>query len=368
VKLSGRSIPHDLPERPSSLYWKDFDEGDPRRKASMELSSLLAPQWLSFEVVRYLGELLAWETKRTYSNGNALGSDGATAAITHEEWQGVLTFLADLWDWWAEGVHLRPQLRYDEYTGQIQWDRSLAERLVPKCRPIAVSQTTGNIEPVRTTTLDSHLGDALFRLCGWLYWNLSTHPGEAHNRRRRCQGLLLERLAFRPTGTDGRYFGLLCARISAAGWRPHGTFPAGVFARGTDFDRDFHNSDLEDSSFRGAGISNTSFALARLAKADFADSDIGMSTFALARLEASNFAGARIRDSCFVMASLNGASFDNARVPEDFYGVPERPLGVAAPLCDFRGAEGMDLSFPFFSNVITGDAQTPNPFASRSKD
>jgi hypothetical protein len=82
LKGIARTMRDDLPERPPSLYWKDYDEADPRRRASFELASLLAPQWLSPEVVNHLGSLLEWEIRRTFSHPGGSAVAGATLPST----------------------------------------------------------------------------------------------------------------------------------------------------------------------------------------------------------------------------------------------------------------------------------------------
>ena len=66
LKHSVRSMPNNLSERPAHLYWKDFEKTDARHKASEDLSALLAPQWLTTEVLAYLGSLIQWEAQRCF--------------------------------------------------------------------------------------------------------------------------------------------------------------------------------------------------------------------------------------------------------------------------------------------------------------
>ena len=51
-----------LPER--AVYWKDFDQTDPRRETIYELVRLLGPQWLTPEIFRYIDGLIKWEISR----------------------------------------------------------------------------------------------------------------------------------------------------------------------------------------------------------------------------------------------------------------------------------------------------------------
>lgn len=356
LKAYARKFQDDLPERPASLYWKDFEEADPRRKATRDFANLLAPQWLSREVVRYLGSLLEWEVNRTYAQPS-LGA-GETIPLTHEEWQRALTLLADLWDWWAEGVHLRPQPKEDQY-GHTDLCRSYADELVRFCRPIA-PDASQILEPIRTTTLDAHLGDALFRLCAWVHWYMAEHPGRAAQRSRRYQGLNRQRLAFRPTGPFIDYFGFFCSRIGAAGWRPIGRFPTRVFGKGLDLSGTdlpgltFYEADLETSSLRRAGLFRSDFYGARMIDCDFTGSTIKDSSFLYAELKSANFSGARIATSRFVGASLHGASFANVKTADNSV-YPRNPRAMAPlPSNDFTGAQGID---PAITALLTQKSQ-----------
>jgi hypothetical protein len=346
LKSCARTMRDDLPERPPSLYWREFSEADPRRRIAADLAALLAPQWLSAEVVGYLGSLLQWEIGRALSPQGTSEGTGATAPGTLEEWRRVRTLLADLWDWWADGVHFRPQPRDDEDTGQIKWEPSLGERLVPKCRPVIVPQSGDLPEPVRTTTLDAHLGDALFRLSSWVHWHLQ--KGETSIARpRRAQRLSRGRMMFRPTGGNSEYFTLLCARISAAGWRPGGPFPRGVFARGIDLSWTdvihlaFYGSDLGEASFQGASLVASSFGPIDLRGCTFLESLISNCDFSLCRLERANFNGARLLSNRFNGASLKDASFEQVRWDAGVFYLSESGKAVPIRPNDFSRAEGV---------------------------
>jgi uncharacterized protein YjbI with pentapeptide repeats len=348
LKTWARAVHDDLPERPPSRYWKDFDEADPRRKAATELAGLLAPQWLSPEVVSHLASLLDWEIARTFSSSTSSHGDGGTVPATAQEWRRVRTLLADLWDWWADGVHLRPQPRDDEDTGQVKWDSSLAERLVPKCRPLIALPSGDLPEPVRTTTLDAHLGDALFRLSSWVHRHLQVqHRDEAACPPRRSQRLYEGRLRFRPSGTNWAYFVSLCGRISAAGWRPDGLFPMGVDAKGIDLGDTalayltFERVDLEDAYFDGAQIVRCNLEEANLAGCKFWGALLVRSDLSGARLDGADFGGAYLFSNQFNGATLTGASFSGAPLLTSTSGFGRH---IALPGNDFSDVEGITLA------------------------
>jgi hypothetical protein len=350
LKACARALPDDLPQRPSSLYWKDFDKSDPRQRPSLDLAALLGPQWLSPEVVSHLGSLLEWEIARASSSSATAGASGATLAATPEEWRRARTLLADLWDWWADGVHLRPQPKDDEDTGQIKWDSSLAERLVPKCRPLIPSPTGGLPEPLRTTTLDAHLGDALFRLSAWVHRHLQGRfSDDGVSPPRRSQHLDGGRLTFRPTGTDGRYFGVLCCRISAAGWRPDGQFPGGVDAKGINLKQTelnnlaFDGADLGDVSFEASQLDQCSMNKANLAGCTFSNSALFRCDFALACLDRADFGGAFLISNRFNGATFIDAPLGQLRLGDSYsYGSGEQQGNlVRVPENDFSNAVGI---------------------------
>jgi hypothetical protein len=347
LKAYARMMPDALPERPPSLYWRDYDEADPRRKAAVDFATLLTPQWLSREVVSHLGSLLKWEIGRAFSSTGTSDGSGETSPSTPAEWRRARTLLADLWDWWADGVHLRPQPRDDEDTGQVKWDTSLAERLVPRCRPLIASSNGDLPEPVRTTTLDAHLGDALFRLSSWVHGHLVEQssdeiPGPTR-RAQRFNGWLV----FRPTGTNPGYFNLLCSRISAAGWRPNGAFPTGVEAKridlsGTEIQSlDFDTADLEDGSFQGARLSESSFVDANLAGCNFSANLLFRCDFMLACLDRANFDYSTLIASRFNGATLAGSSLQTVQLSERAYYTSRSGKNINLPHNDFSDVEGV---------------------------
>jgi len=199
--------------------------------------------------------------------------------------------------------------------------------------------------------------------------DLAQHPGNARERLRRYQGLNKEQLAFRPTGPKPEYFGLICARISSAGWRPGGAFPREASARGIDLSNtdlsalDLNDADIEGSSFRYASIDNCIADYANLDSCDFTGSSIYRSSLMFTGLQSADFHGAEILDCCFSGATLEGASFADAQLtngaafpgeqtenpPDTFYGSPGGPRTVPVPPNDFTNAVGIDRSNPIFS-------------------
>ena len=251
LKQYGRRVTTALPER--IPYWKEFEVSDPRYDLSRSLASQLSAQWLSREIVSHLEELLEWEIGRTVGEIDlALPSAQPTSPISLSEWFKVRDGLADLWDWWAEGVHLRPQPQLSE-RHDTEFQKPFAQKLVEMSLPIDTPK--GAIpEPPRMVVADAHLGDALFRLnlwthffCaksdGWLtekktpaqLWEGATDVAAGPRRYQTAVGTSKVWRLFAPYGKDPGYWRNYVARINAAGWRlPHGTFPAGCNLSGVD--------------------------------------------------------------------------------------------------------------------------------------
>jgi hypothetical protein len=375
MKNAARDIKNDLAERPDSLYWKDFDAGDPRRKASEELATLLAPQWLTAEVVRHLGSLLEWEVRRTFSSSDIPVEEGATTPCTREEWFRIRTLLADLWDWWGDGVHMRPQPREREDSVGIDWsEKSLAERMVPKCRPLTATTLAELGEPVRTVTLDAHLGDAVFRLNAWVHWYLQRHSGEESAREeRRSQGIANGKIRFRPTCKNPEYFSFFCSRITGAGWRPEGEFPQRIFGRGIDLEDttlsfiNFYHADLEESSLRNSPVFGCCFQDANLTNCSLEDASVIQTDFVFACLDGSNFTDASLWGNQFNGASLRGASFSGA----SFSGVGDSvswdssdDRSTPVPPNDFTDARGIKLPNRLLPRKKKPRPSKPNPTSS----
>jgi hypothetical protein len=158
-------------------YWRDFDDTDPRYELIRELSKPLAPQWLSIEIVTHLEALIQWEIERAFATveeGNPT-QDEPAEILDPEGWISVRDALADLWDWWCEGVHLRAQPSYGRRR-DIQFDSpAYVQELVDWSIPQALERNAPLPEPPRFVTMDAHLGDALFLLNVLVHFNCSSH-------------------------------------------------------------------------------------------------------------------------------------------------------------------------------------------------
>lgn len=322
------------PQKPKNDYWKDFD--DQRGLLARELAQLLAQQWITSEVAAHIQVLIRWEIER--ADRKMADDEGATARLSVRRWKFVREGLADVWDWWGEAVHLRPG---DPKPLALE----LAER---KPRP----QT---FRPPRVTTVDSHLGDGLYRLCALVHFHLAvrdgflddvTSPaamwGEATSAAdRRYQTVVLRKRAgqtqeirlFAPSGEDRRFFENYTFRINAAGWRPQGLFPAGIETPGVDL------SDAELAFIRSpdeyppspVNWSYSNFARAKMRGAFLVRHNLRSVYAADAACNGATIVLASLRDADLSGADLRGVLFDNVDVEgADITGAHFGTNGVSA--------------------------------------
>ena len=238
LKRYGTKATEELKER--EPYWQEFDEDDPRYELTRELAQVLGVRWLSQEVKGHLRRLLQWEIRRTVEKVPQPWPGTPTVALTREQWAAIRDGLADVWDWWAEGVFLRPQPKLDKKRRTPEFEQVYAQELVELCSPQAPEDWKRKLPPpVRITTVDARLGDACFELTATVHAALAEPVEKAKELewapRRRYQRVAKlaegkECIRFAPSGEANSYFQSYCARINGAGWRQGGRFPASAFA------------------------------------------------------------------------------------------------------------------------------------------
>ncbi len=349
-------------------YWKDFDEEDDLFDFSRALGELFSPQWLSLEVVSHLERLLPWEIGRSSAkllSHQIVNEDTTTSVLpplSLDQWENIRDGLADLWWWWCEGIHLRPQIERKR-TGQRNILPAYVHELVELDLPRDDTSKQRTLQPARATTMDAHLGDGLFRLNaivhfqiaalrGWVKTNMQDiehspsdlwagvdDPGQ---RIQPYQAVIKKLkksfVVFAPSGNDGHYFDQFASRINAAGWRRGGRFPGGIDMRGLDL-RGIHlccragtsskpslwkysnltAADLEGSAFTNHDFSSvlgqgTRFSQCYLGNANFAKSELCDSGFHYAFLQNANFANADLSDAKTEGAYARYANFDGAKL------------------------------------------------------
>lgn len=309
-------------------YWEDFSENRPadlRFKFSRKMSDLLAPQWLTPEVRNHIDGLVSWEIERTVKPSEKRPHGVATEPLVWEEWEQVRTGLADLWEWWGEGVHLRPQ-PYKE-KGQARLKPAFINELIewdaPRDRRIA------NWGYARTTTMDAHLGDGLFHLCVLVHAFMANSNKESklttprkYQSVRQLSGKAT--LSFRPSGEHPSYFLNYVARINGAGWRRF-VFPVDTDMRFTDFSGvdlngaalcfvNFTGARLSNADLSNADLSNADLGFADLSEADAYDADFTSADLQHADLRSIHFYGSDLRLASLKGADLRGASLRSARL------------------------------------------------------
>jgi uncharacterized protein YjbI with pentapeptide repeats len=322
--------------RPRDPRWREFSESDPRQALADELGLMLAPHWLGSEEWRHLAWLIEWEIRRMVATGGLRQSVEESLPLGLEDWQVIRDRLANLWDWWAEGVHTRPQPYRERGTNALKFNLPFALRLAEQIIPTDLPRRSLP-EPVSLTALDAHLGDALFRLnctlhfqinkaTGWLdrpslsgpdfakaIWEGAEcdldHPYQTRIR----QG---ERTwwVFAPSSPDGinHYLDRYFARINAADSYPEIRFPFGVDFSGVDF----HSAPLSYLPFAGV-----SFRHARLAGAEINWSILKGCSFTSVFAPRSLWVDSAIHGLAadpFEGADLSGASFQNCLLEDIF--------------------------------------------------
>ncbi|HEX7999482.1 MAG TPA: pentapeptide repeat-containing protein [Pyrinomonadaceae bacterium] len=373
LKEYGSKQERKLPER--EPYWKDFtqdDANDFRFEFSRKLSALLAPQWLSPEVVSHVEQLIIWEIARSQNSEQDGAPGNPTDALDFKGWTTVRDGLADLWDWWAEGVHLRPTQTKNK-SGIYETGEPYVQELIMLSAPRDYAQRRKPLELERTLTPDARLGDGLFRISALVHFRVAAESGWLHPDKSKRKPTPAERWAgvsdigagprkhqseikqgehswvmFASSGMNSDYFVNYCYRINSAGWRPHRGFPLGVNLSGVDlsgarivisFDEggdirtiwnyanlfmcngtgsDFSYQDFREVLADGAdlfgvyffetNLRGTYFRKALLNSSDMRDAIAKEVNFSGARLVEADFNGAYLGKSKFVAANLISAS------------------------------------------------------------
>jgi hypothetical protein len=77
-------------------------------------------------------------------------------------WEKVRDGLTDLWDWWADGAHLRPQLKRARRSHNVERKDPYVLDMIRVSTQIDTDGGSVLPQPVRTATADAHLGEGLF--------------------------------------------------------------------------------------------------------------------------------------------------------------------------------------------------------------
>jgi len=371
IKEFATSLTDELPERPKERYWQDFQDGDPRQWLSRKLGEVLSPQWLTGDVSRHLYGLLTWETQRANSkadpSASPSGAGTSTNPIAAKDWDRVRDALADLWDWWGEGVHLRPQ----PIEKQKMWSVDTPPYVVDLAK-LAMRRCNYNRRdpphPLRTMTIDANLGYALFQLnCfvhsvisesrGWTKAVKKLGPfelwGHIDGRPRRyqiaisCDGKTF--VQFAPSGDSEQYFRNYVSRINGAGfpvlagfvqrgYRPD--FPSRTSMRGVCL----AGADLRSLSFTESDMTACNLQAANLSEVQLAETKLSYSNLRATDLFSSHLykvfmPKADLTEAVMWMADLRGTrltevkgltqkQLDSTAAGSDDFGLP---MGLEAP-------------------------------------
>lgn len=326
LKEYGRQAPTFLPERVN--YWEEFGPSDPRFAFSRRLAKMLAPQWSRPEVFFHVDRLIRWEIQRA-TNDN-LGHDDnvvVTTPVTLEEWRRIRDGLADLWCWWGEGVHLRPQ---GPFKGSGKG--SLHDPYVTDLVNYSFNSYPDRVRlgPPRTTAMDSHLGYGLFLLCTLVHYYMAhaeaaleeTQRVNVATREYQAEHYVNQRriIMFAPSGNEPEYFTNYIHRIGSAGIRQNGWFPASADLRGVSLTRthlvdiDFSGANLSDADLTEADLTGANLTGARLDNATLMGvildgSNLTRAYFTKARLDSARFIGAKLIEVTFKKANLTETDF-----------------------------------------------------------
>lgn len=351
-------------------YWKDFEPSDPRFSFSRHLGRLVAPQWLSSEVLRYLHGLVEWELKRSFRLDDEAQVGDPSPALDVSQWEWIRDGLADLWDWWGEGVHLRSQ---PGFAGKRlkEWRRSFADELVEWARPQEPDRDLIPVSP-RTTVVDAHLGDALCRLAVLVHHHLiegvnsqRQPPAEISGSQRLYQSRAYKGLRFRPTGNNTKYFRAYIDRINAAGWYPDSLFPCGLCLRNVDLQNawlplvDLERCDLQSAHLNGANLYGALLEVANLKDAMLEDAILQGANLKDAILEGANLEGAilnganlkdanlrgaKLKSAFLENANLDGANLDGANLEgANLQGATLKDATLEGAILEIAALEGADL-------------------------
>ncbi|MFL6215859.1 MAG: pentapeptide repeat-containing protein [Blastocatellia bacterium] len=331
LKEYGRNQHRMLSERAN--YWEDFDPndaGDFRHEFSRSLSELLASQWLTPEVQRHLQRLVEWEITRAASLNNRGASSLSTVervgmptiALDWQGWNQVRTGLADLWEWWGEGAHLRPQL--------VKERRGREAKLVPAYVNDLI-EYVARLDPedrgpayVRTATIDARLGEGLCLLTALVHAYMADTEQEPdtseRTQPRKYQSIQQTessiRLLFKPSGDSSEYFRNYIARINSAGWRTQDVFPNRSFLSHVDLSgallpvADFYFANLNDANLYDANLIGAYLFGANLSGANLFGANLNSANLSSANLNGALFTADQIRAAHFEQVRFNGRICD----------------------------------------------------------
>jgi len=151
-------------------YWRDFEESDPRKQFSRDLCHIICARPLAAEIGTHIRGLLSWEIGRSSGKENPNNHGKSLDSVKFEQWITVRDGLADLWDWWGEGVHLRAQ-PYRDKSDNLHYHPAFVNDLLDESLPRDRGRDAPEWWPGRLVNADANVGDTLCQLNVWVhYW------------------------------------------------------------------------------------------------------------------------------------------------------------------------------------------------------
>ena len=306
LKWYAREQPQTPPERLEVEREREFDPNSDRRyELTRKLGLAVSANWLTPEVKTYLRDLLEWEIGCAMGISSVRSPDGS-GNLTLDDWSRIREALAETWEWWRNGAHLRP--RTSRSLGGVVQEPLFVVELANWGGRLDLRDVI-RVDQPRVVTPDASLGDALFDIVGAVH-SLCAKAGAPSGLRRRYQaGDLAEGRPrrFAPAGvgvapSQTRFFEYI-SRINARGGRPLGPFPRGAdLSSGVLNQADLSGSDLRGIILRNADLTEADLSGARLNGADLRS----------AILSGVNLSDADLRDADLRGADLTGADLSHA--------------------------------------------------------
>jgi hypothetical protein len=341
LKEYGRRLTEREAERPPSRnYWRDFSREENRQlyEFSRDLAYLLAPQWVAPNVWDHLQHLIEWEISRAATASNAWPDDNqlsglATQALTFERWKYVRDALADLWEWWGDCAHLRPQVRTDRWKKSVI-EPPFADELIRWAAPLTAEENDA-LPLDSATSLDAHLGDALCQISAMVHFYIAVSEGLEQiepkrfgyvesGRKRKCQRLTeydrIELMLFAPGGEDVKprsynpAFKHYFARINSAFDSPLREFPSRAILNGVNLvAANLSRADLDavrlgSANLFGADLNYSNLSCANLSRANLSNANLYLADLSGANLSCANLTEAELYFANLVGAYLEGAA------------------------------------------------------------
>lgn len=270
-----------------SMFALDFPPHSVEFKASRRLAYLLAPQWLSHEVEAHLRWLL-----------------DRAARDEPERWIAARDLVTSIYAWWAEGVHLRHQPTGSKTGGR--WRPPFVDQLFTQAMPF--DDPKRSYMPMRTTSLDAHLGKALLRLACMLHEMLpmKTQPNE---RRTRYQSIDQQVIRFQPGGQG--FMRAILGRIESEGWSSGGlrSLLSGPIDLAGETLYLVHGGQAQ---IAGANLSKMNLVFAHLAGASLAGANLRQAYLNRAFLLEADLSGADLIGADLIRADLSSADLSRA--------------------------------------------------------